>query len=130
MLLVEGPSLPDAEPVTGGVRERRDPEIAFRIRCRGDLASVLGDLLEDIGDLLDVDIRGRASLARNGQVLHEVPDDVTGAILEARIRSAFVDVPTEDGPIERGRPVGVRSRHPEVGDPSVPEDGVTLGTVG
>src|SRR5204863_478877 len=115
-LLVEAPRAAAGE---------RQPEVALRIRRRHDRTAVRADLLERRVDALDVDVREHARLAGDGQVGHEVADDVTRAVLEARVLAVVADAPAEDVPVEgRGPARIVGRRDAEVRHPARPEDRV------
>jgi hypothetical protein len=89
------PLLPDPNHVSGRVAEGRHPQIAFWIRSPHYLAAASNDLLERLIDLLDEDIRLYACFAGNGQVRHEVPDDMPSAVLETRVVAISVYPPAE-----------------------------------
>src|SRR2546429_9074127 len=115
-------AFPDAHDVPRRVAERGDAEVALRVGRVDDLGTAGDRVLERGVDLRDVDVRPDARGAGDGQLRHEVADDVPGGVLEARIVAVAVHVPAEDGLVEGRRLARIGGGDPKVGDPAGPEE--------
>jgi hypothetical protein len=93
--------LPDTDLVPGGIPKRRYPKVTLGIGRSDNLAAMSTNLLKGFLHPLNEDIRPHTGLAGNGNICHEVPNDVPGAILEAwLILTLATNAPAENGSIE------------------------------
>src|SRR6266511_4063517 len=114
--------LPEADDVPGGIAERRDPQVALRIRRRQNFRAGSDYFLQRLIYPLDENIREDARLSGNRQIGHEVPDHVAASILEARIVALGVHSPAEHALVERRQAARVGGGNAQIGDPATPED--------
>jgi hypothetical protein len=115
-------ALPDTDQISGGISERRDPQVPLRIRLRHNLPALNDHRLQRRIDPLDEDVGQDAGVPSNREIGHEVPDDMAGPVLETRIITICVHAPTEHSLIERRRPPRLPRRNPQIRDPALPED--------
>ena len=78
------PGLPDADDVAGGVTDSGYPEVSFRVGRGDQFGAVSGRSAKGVIEAGDVDVGQHAGLSGGGKVGAPVPDDVAGAVAEAR----------------------------------------------
>src|SRR6516165_1467805 len=111
------PRFPDADDVARGVADGGDPEIALGVGLGHDFGAALGCGAERVVEAGDVDVGHYPGLARGGQVGAPVPDDMAGAVAEARrIRAAGAQPPAKHRPVELGRLGGISCWDAQVGN--------------
>ena len=76
--------LPDADDVAGGVADGGYPEVSFRVGRGDQFGAVSGRCAKGVIEVGDVDVGQHAGLSGGGKVGAPVPDDVAGAVAEAR----------------------------------------------
>jgi hypothetical protein len=103
--LLEGRSLrPDADQVSFGIAERRDPQTALGARRRRNRAAVLLDALQRLIDVLDVHEWPDSTFAKHGLTGNEMSNDMARGIRKGRLFAIPTRRPAEHGLIEVSRP--------------------------
>src|ERR1039457_1573794 len=112
--------LPDADDVARGVADGCDGSIAFLVGQGDHLCAPLGRLAERVIELGDVDVGPDSGFPGGGQVGAPVPDDVAGAVAEARLVPWATNLPAEDRPVEVRGLCHIVCGDPEIGDTAGP----------
>ena len=113
--------LPDTDDVAGRIAKACDPQVPFGVSRLHNSSTVSGNLVEDLVQIQDIDVRSDALVSRYLKISAPVPDDVARAVGEASLLRISTDNPAEDLAIEL-RGLGAVSRGDfEIGHCSIPE---------
>src|SRR5688572_9284063 len=114
--------LPYADFVARGIAQRRDPEIAFRIRRLDHDAARRLHFLDHRVEPMHVDVEHRSRIRGDGAAGDESADHVAGRVGEAQMTgAAAANLPPEDVAIKRGRRLHVLGGNLDVGETAVSE---------
>jgi hypothetical protein len=113
--------LPDADDVAGRIAKACDPQVTFGISALHDSSAVSGNLVEDLVQIRDVDVRPNASVSRYLKISAPMTDDMARAVGEASLLPITTYNPAEDLAIELRGLDAVSRRDFEIRHRSIPE---------
>src|SRR5919198_2007759 len=93
-------ALPDADHVSRWVAECGHPQISLRVGRFHHRSPGGGNSRDRVVDAVHVDVWTHTGFASDGCVGHEVADNVTGAVFEARVRPILGHGPSEHALVE------------------------------
>jgi hypothetical protein len=113
--------LPDADDVAGRIAKACDPQVTFGVSGLHDSSAVSGNLVEDLVQIRDVDVRSDASVSRYLKISAPMTDDMARAVGEASLLPITTYNPAEDLAIELRGLDAVSRRDFEIRHRSIPE---------